>query len=167
MTELKLLKWNLETRKLSSLKDNPRNPRKISKHDAENLQTSLEKFGLADKLICNIDGTIIGGHQRKKILKKMKLKEVEVLIPERELTEKECDELCLRLNRNRGEFDNEILVSEWNVDEVFDAGFLTEDLNLESIVPNMIEKEEEPKQKCTLCGQKINKKSKKDRLVDG
>lgn len=161
MTEL--LGWKLETRKISSLKDNPRNPRKITKHDAENLQTSLEKFGLADKLICNIDGTIIGGHQRKKILKKMGLKEIEVMIPERELTEKECDELCLRLNRNGGEFDDEILLNEWNVDELFEAGFLTEDLNLDSIATNMKEQEEEPKQKCTMCGQKINKKSKKDR----
>jgi len=117
------IQWSIESRKLSDLKDNPRNPRQLSKHDAEHLQTSLEKFGIADKMIVNTDGTIIGGHQRKKILKKMAHKTVDVWVPNRTLTDKESDELNIRLNRNTGEWDFDILANEWDLEELLDYGF--------------------------------------------
>jgi len=120
--------WSLENRKLSDLKDNPKNPRQLSSHDAEHLQISLEKFGLIDKLIINSDGTIIGGHQRKKILKKMGLKSIEVWVPSRELNQKEVDELNIRLNRNTGEWDFDILANQWELPALIEYGFTIEEI---------------------------------------
>lgn len=137
-----MIKWKTETRKLSKLKSNKKNPRKLSEKDAFQLQQSLEKFGIADKIIINTDNTIIGGHQRKKILQKMDIKEVDVLVPDRELTEKECDEFNIRLNRNVGEWDFDILANEWEIDELVNWGFNPEEFSLPSIEEIINEEDE-------------------------
>jgi len=61
--------WKTEKRSLTALKPSPYNPRQITKKQKKDLQKSLENFNLADPLIINTDGTIIGGHQRYEILK--------------------------------------------------------------------------------------------------
>lgn len=121
------IEWHLEKRKIADLKDHPKNPRKISKEQQEHLKTSLQKFGLIDKPIINLDNMLIGGHQRKNALKKLKQKEVECNVPSRLLTEKEVDELNIRLNKNLGEFDQDIL-QHWDKDELISYGFLEEEL---------------------------------------
>src|SRR5271163_3469898 len=121
------IEWHIEKRKISELKDHPKNPRKISKEQQEHLKTSLQKFGLIDKPIINLDNMLIGGHQRKNALKKLKLKEVECNVPSRLLDEKEVDELNIRLNKNLGEFDHDIL-QHWDKDELISYGFLEEEL---------------------------------------
>ena len=125
-----MINWKLELRKIKDLKPHPKNPRKLSKHDAEHLQKSIEKFGLIDKPIITKDGIIIGGHQRIAILKKMGKAgdSVECYVPDREIEQKDIDELCLRLNRNLGEWDWDILANQWEIDELFDAGFDPEEL---------------------------------------
>ena len=117
-----MINWKLELRKIKDLKPHPKNPRKLSKHDAEHLQKSIEKFGLIDKPIITKDGIIIGGHQRIAILKKMGKAgdSVECYVPDREIEQKDIDELCLRLNRNLGEWDWDILANQWEIDELFD-----------------------------------------------
>lgn len=137
-----MINWHTETRKLSNLKANKKNPRKLSENDAFHLRTSLEKFGLADKIIINLDDTIIGGHQRKKVLQNMGIKEVEVLVPDRELTDKECDEFNIRLNRNAGEWDFDILANEWNIDELVAWGFNPEEFSLPPIEEIISEEDE-------------------------
>jgi len=67
-----MINWKLETRPIEELTPHHKNPRKLSKHDAEHLQSSMERFGVIDKPIINPDGKIIGGHQRLAILAKMK-----------------------------------------------------------------------------------------------
>lgn len=122
------IKWTLERRKLSSLTANPKNPRTLSKTQAAHLETSLATFGVCEPIVINTDGMIIGGHQRVRTLKKMKAKEVDVYVPERTLTEKETDELNIRLNKNVGEFDFDILANEWNADDLLSWGFDLEEL---------------------------------------
>lgn len=120
--------WHLEKRKLSELKDYHKNPRILSKEQAEHLSTSLEKFGLIDKPIINTDNVIIGGHQRKNTLKKMGIKEVECNVPNRPLSAKEIEELNIRLNKNVGDWDYDILANEWNPSDLIDYGFSSEEL---------------------------------------
>lgn len=115
--------WHLEKRKLSALTDHPRNPRKLDKDDARQLKESLEKFGVIDKPVITPAGMIIGGHQRKQILKKLAIKEVECWVPDRELTDKEVDELNIRLNKNIGSFDWDKLANEWEITDLLDWGF--------------------------------------------
>lgn len=122
------INWKLEKRNIKSLKNHPKNPRKMSSHDAEHLKKSLEKFGLIDKPIINTDNMIIGGHQRLSVLKKMGVEEIECYVPDEPLSQEDIDELNLRLNRNTGEWDWDILANEWDPTELIDAGFLMDEL---------------------------------------
>ena len=67
-----MINWKLETVLIKDLKNHPKNPRYISKDQFRHLENLINKFGLIDKPIVNLDRTIIGGHQRIQILKKMK-----------------------------------------------------------------------------------------------
>ena len=124
------LNWTTEKRKLSELIDWEKNPRQLSKHDAEHIQKSLEKFGVADPLVINLDNTIIGGHQRKRILKMINDPnyEVDVRVPERLLNDEEVAELNIRLNKNTGAFDWDILANEFEMDDLLEWGFSEEEL---------------------------------------
>lgn len=149
--------WTLETRKIKDLKSHHKNPRKLSKHDAHHLQRSIEKFGLADKPAINFDGTIIGGHQRIAILKRMGEKEVEVYVADRQLDQKDVDELNIRLNRNAGEWDFDILANEWEMDDLLDFGFTLEELSGKEVEDIEGSEEDdtdskEKKTKCPKCG---------------
>lgn len=120
--------WRLENRKISELKPYHKNPRLISKDQAANLSLCMEKFGLIDKPIVTRDGVIIGGHQRISLLKRNQQKEVECWIPNIDLSEKQIEELNLRLNKNQGEFDWDILANQYEGEELLTYGFEPEDL---------------------------------------
>ena len=139
-----MIEWHIEKRKISSLKDHPKNPRKLSKHDAGHLKESLEKFGLADKPIITKDGLIIGGHQRKRILKQMGFNEIDCMVPDRDLSQKEIDELNIRLNRNLGECDYDKLANEWNFEDIINWVFIENEFDVDgSFVPKENEEEGE------------------------
>lgn len=108
------LEWHIEKRKLKDLKEYHKNPRKISKTQFDHLQRNLEKFGLIDKPFINLDDVIIGGHQRLRVLKKMGYEEIEVHVPNRELTEREVEELNYRHNENGGSWDFDILANKYD-----------------------------------------------------
>lgn len=122
------MKWSLVTVPIKQLKENPKNPRQLSKKQAEDLQKSLDRFGLIDKPIINTDNQIIGGHQRVKLLKKSKVKEVECWMPDRTLTDDEVDELCIRHNKNTGEWDWDVLADQWDPTDLVDWGFTVNEL---------------------------------------
>lgn len=125
------MEWVLVKKKIRDLKPHPRNPRKLSKHDYEHLQKSLDKFGLIDKPIINTDDMIIGGHQRIAVLKKSGAKEVECWAPKATLSEKEIDELNIRLNRATGEWEWDTLANEWEVNDLLEWGFTEEELSID------------------------------------
>ena len=130
MQELKLT-WKLEKRKLKDLKDYEKNPRKIDREDVERVKQNLVEFGLIDKPCINVDGTIIGGHQRKKILKDLGYKEIDVWVPERLLTDDEVARLNLKLNLIGGEWDMDSLATHWDADELVSMGFDPKELGLD------------------------------------
>ena len=152
-----MVDWKLEKRKLNDLKDYNKNPRRLSKHDAQHLQKSLEKFGLIDKPIVNPDGTIIGGHQRKRILKQMGYTEVECWVPDKALDDKQIQELNIRLNRNTGEWDWDILANEWDAGQLVDWGFCANELELDTLDESDDKEQKEDEKaksmkKCPSCG---------------
>lgn len=119
----KPIEWHTEKRRLSKLKPMGDNPRRTTKRQILDLTKSLNKFNLAAPLIINCDNTIIGGHFRYKILKRGKNdKEVDVRVPNRELTQEEVEELNLRLNKNLGEWDWNLL-GDFDTDILKDVGF--------------------------------------------
>lgn len=113
----------------SLLKEAEYNPRKLTPKQEEDLTASIKKFGLADPLIVNgyksRKNVIIGGHQRFKIAKKLGYKEVPVVYIN--LNPSQEKEFNLRLNRNTGEWDWELL-KEFDTDLLLDVGFNDEDL---------------------------------------
>jgi len=130
------MKWNHEQRKITELKGHARNPRRLSKHDAEHLQKSLENFGQCEPVVINADNTIIGGHQRVSVLKRMKRKVVDVYVPQEPLSNQQVDELNIRLNRNSGEWDFDVLANGWDPGDLIDWGFTEGDLDIDVDVIN-------------------------------
>lgn len=123
-----MIQWHLQTIKIKDLTNHPKNPRQITKDQMNHLEDLIKEFGLIDKPIINTDLTIIGGHQRIKILKKMKVKEVECWLPDHELTQEEIDHLCVGLNLNQGTWDFDILANEWEPIDLLNWGFTEKQL---------------------------------------
>jgi hypothetical protein len=121
------LKWNLESISIEKLQGFHKNPRLLTNKAYSDLKASLEKFGLIDKPVITHDYTIIGGHQRCKILHDEGETEVECWVPNRKLTDKEVEELNIRLNKNTGEWDFDILANQWETDELYQYGFVEKD----------------------------------------
>jgi|ERR1051326_3852831 len=146
-----MIEWHTETRKISELKPYHKNPRKLTQKKSDDIQASITKFGLTDKPLVQPDGTIIGGHARVKVLKKMGYKEVPCLIPERPLDDKEIEEAVIRHNKNTGEWDWDILANEFQIPDLMDWGFASNEFEGADITDlGEIESEDKPK-KCKMC----------------
>ena len=120
-----MLNWTSKTIQISELKEYEHNPRRIGKKEFEKLVSSIKEDGYHQRIIVNHDNIIIGGHQRKKALLEAGLKEsdtVEVLIPDRKLTQKELDRINIRDNLSFGEYDFDILANRFNVETFVDFG---------------------------------------------
>jgi DNA modification methylase len=127
------INWTLRTFRLDDLTDYYKNPRSLSEKEFKQLKTSLDKFGMIDKPIVNLDSanTIIGGHQRKHVLEASGVKECECWIPDRVLSDKEVEELNIRLNKNTGSWDFDTLANEFELDDLLDWGFDKGELDLD------------------------------------
>jgi len=129
--------WRIESRNVSDLISHAKNPRKLSKHDASHLKTSISKFGLIDLPVITKDNRVIGGHQRLNVLKEMKVPTVNCWVPEfDDLTPQDIDELNIRLNKNQGEWDWDVLANEWDINNLLEWGFTEQDLNADIDVIN-------------------------------
>jgi len=124
----KKIAWHNENRKISDLIPAAYNPRQTTEKQAKDLTTSLDRFNLADPIIINSNNTIIGGHQRIKILQQQGVTDVDVRIPDRLLAAEEEKELNLRLNRNLGQWDIELL-ADFDADMLTDVGFDSAELD--------------------------------------
>lgn len=124
--------WSLHEFALSELTEYEKNPRQLTETEYKQLKTSLDKFGLIDKPIVNLDttNTIIGGHQRKHVLEHEGAKTVTCWIPSRELTEREVEELNIRLNKNTGGWDWDALANNFEVPDLLQWGFSEKELQL-------------------------------------
>ncbi|HQC64815.1 MAG TPA: DNA modification methylase [Anaerolineaceae bacterium] len=134
------LTWHNEKRKIKDLVPYVANPRQITDKQAKDLKASLDKFGLAEPITINTDNTIIGGHQRKKILENLvgvdPDYEVDVWVPDRELSIDEMRELNVRLNKNVAGWDFDTLANNFELDDLLDWGFEKSDLDLDLWMPD-------------------------------
>ena len=121
------IQWKCELRKLESLKDYEHNPRKMDKPSFDNLVKSIKDDGYHQRLLINQDGTIIGGHARKKALLKAGYSEVEVLVPDRMLVDDDFNRVNVRDNLSFGQFDFEILNEFFDPEKLIEWG-MPEDL---------------------------------------
>ncbi|QQS59440.1 DNA modification methylase [Candidatus Peregrinibacteria bacterium] len=107
------------------------NPRSATKKEAAELKKSLERFGFVEPVVVNSDpkrkNVIIGGHFRVRTAKDLGLKEVPVHYIKIS-DEKKERELNLRLNKNLGHWNAELLV-EFDENMLLDVGFESDELD--------------------------------------
>ncbi len=132
----------------SDLKPNEYNAKNHDKALA-GIELSVERFGMIDPLIANSapnrKNILIGGHARLKVAKKLGFETVPVVYLDIPDIEKE-KELNLRLHKNQGEFDFELLAN-FAQEFLQDVGFSSEELdkifNVDLSTPEQFSLEEE------------------------
>ena len=127
----KIPAWQTIQVKISDLVEWDRNPVKITKKEQAEIEKSIRKFGLALPMVANAplkDGRrrLVDGHQRKTVMLAAKIlginSTVAVSVPDRLLTDVECDELTLRLRKNQGSLDP-VKLNDFDRDFLLDIGF--------------------------------------------
>lgn len=102
------------------------NPRKITPADFDQIKKSIEEFGFVQPLVVNKasgrEGVIIGGNQRYEVAKKIGMGEVPVFYVQIEDLNRE-KELNIRLNKNQADWDFEMLLKDFNKENLLEWGF--------------------------------------------
>lgn len=100
----------LQSIKIEKLKPaiyNPRKDLKAGDKEYEKIKKSILEFGYIDPIIVNNDFTIIGGHQRYKVLKDLKYNDVQCIVLNIDKTKEKA--LNIALNKIGGEWDFPLL----------------------------------------------------------
>lgn len=116
---------------INSIKPNPSNPRVLKDWQYQKLKKSITEFPKMLELrpiVVDDDNIILGGNMRYRILQELKHKEVEI-VRASELTEEEKKRFIIADNVSFGEWDNEVLANEWDVELLSDWGLDTELIN--------------------------------------
>lgn len=144
------MKWTLEKRNIGDLHEYAKNPRTLSKEQGDHLHESISKFGQCEPIVINVDNIVIGGHQRLRTLRKLRYKEVDVYVPNEALSDKDVEELNIRLNRNVGDWDFDMLANAWDFEDLTQWGFSLKDLHVDDLGESGGEGEEEKLKNCTM-----------------
>ena len=142
------------------------NPRRLTEKQFADLKKSMTELGILEPAVVNQfpgrENIIIGGHQRIKVAQAMGLTEYpchEVQFP----PEKER-EANIRLNRNTGEWDMEILANEFDNKDLLNWGFPPIDLGMLGGAGPESDSTEPPASKqieCPHCGESFDPPKKK------
>ncbi len=151
--------------KLSEIKPNPENPRVIKDDKFKKLCSSIEKFPKMMQLrpiVVDENNVILGGNMRLKALQHLGFKEVQKdwIKKTSELTEEEKKEFIIKDNVGFGEWDNEILIADWDVETLDDWGLKVFDVELfDGNIDDFFEESDiEQKEKellCPHCGENV------------
>ena len=101
---------NIQKINILKLKPSKYNPRKdLQPEDEEyiKIKNSILEFGYVAPIIVNFDMTVIGGHQRLKVLKELGYNEIQCIIVDLDKNKEKA--LNLALNKISGEWDDEKL----------------------------------------------------------
>ncbi len=128
---------------INDLKPSEYNPRQINEQKLSDLKNSLKKFGFADVITVNSapnrKNIVIGGHMRLKAAKELNFKKIPVIYVNLPDIKSE-KELNLRLNKNTGEWDYDLL-QNFDMDMLLGSGFDEQDLG--SIWNSLLETEDD------------------------
>lgn len=122
------INWTIDKRRVSDLKNWDMNPRTITKVNFLQLKSKIMEQGFHAVLVVDADNTVLAGNQRLEVLREIGAEEVNVLVPERKLTDMERAKVALSDNRHEGEDDWDLLA---NFDQgiLRDIGFSSDDIN--------------------------------------
>ena len=127
--------WKTKTVAIEKLKGWEDNPRTIDAGKMDELVSSVDDLGYFEPLVVDTDMTVLAGNQRLQALQKLGVTEVEVSIPEKQLTGEERKKVGLLSNRHVGEWDIDMLQQEF--EETLDA------LDMTDLLPEPVIKTEE------------------------
>lgn len=115
----------LKIRKVEELIGAEYNPRTITQEELQQLQDSIKRFGMVEPIIVNTNkerkDIIISGHQRLKACLSLDMNVVPCI--ELDLTLDKEKELNVRMNKNGGRFDMDMLAEHFEKDMLVDIGF--------------------------------------------
>lgn len=97
----------IELSKLIPASYNPRKDLKPGDAEFEKIKRSIEEFGYVEPVIVNDDMTIIGGHQRAKVLSALGYEEIDCVVITVDKTKEKA--LNIALNKITGDWDTEAL----------------------------------------------------------
>lgn len=147
----------IESRKIFTLEFAEYNPRTISKKQFKDLKKSITEFGIVAPIVVNTnkdrENVIVGGHQRVRALQDLGHESVLCALVDLPLQEEM--KLNLRLNKNGGKFDDDMLINYFDEEVLFEVGFTANDLdiNIDKYEDNQLQ--EATKDVCECCGAKI------------
>jgi ParB-like chromosome segregation protein Spo0J len=139
---------------IHNIKQNPNNPRKISKIEFEKLVKSIQEdpnLLLAKPIIIDENNVILGGNQRYKACLQLNILDVPV-IQMSNLDERQKKKLLVIDNTHNGEWDMDIFANDnWELAELSEWGV---DLNFLNPITNEPENIDNAKveKKCPNCG---------------
>jgi DNA modification methylase len=118
------MNWQTQKRKLSDLTLLDNNPRTISADSFDKLGQDLDRVGNFRPLVIDTKGVILAGNQRyRQLLAKYgRDYEVDVSVPEKDLTEAQRKQVIILDNKHRGEDDIDVLANEYE-DTLKELGF--------------------------------------------
>jgi len=129
--------WTLTLLTVAELVENPKHPRTYRKEPVsgrsvnDDLLASIQTFGMAHPLVINSDRTIIDGERRLAILMELGYTHAPCFTPSRDLTERECEELTIRLNKNGSSaWDFGILMNDYELPDLLEWGFDMKELGM-------------------------------------
>ena len=109
------------------------NPRILKEKQFNQLTDSIKRFGLVEPIIVNVNeerkNIIISGHQRTNVAKALGHKTIPII--EVNLSPEKEKELNVRMNKNGGEWDFDMLANgEFDIDFLKEIGFQDWELSL-------------------------------------
>lgn len=108
------------------------NPRQLKKEQYLQIKNSIEQFGFVEPIVVNTykgrEGVIIGGHQRYRIAKDLGFKEIPCVELNVDIDQEK--EINIRLNKNTGEFDFDLLANNFDRDFLLNVGFKEGELGM-------------------------------------
>jgi hypothetical protein len=142
-----MINWTKE--KISKLKTNPNNPRLIKDDKFNKLVQSIKDFPEMLEIrpiVVNDDMIVLGGNMRLKAAKEAGLKEVPIIKAEN-LTIEQQNEFIIKDNVSGGEWDFDILVNDWDVEQLEEWGLnipnWANGLDVNNMTDNDVDLEEE------------------------
>jgi DNA modification methylase len=123
------LQWHTEKRRVKSLVPCEQNPNVNTDAQFSNLKKSIDRDGYVEIIVVDIDGKIVAGEHRWRVLMEMGKadEEIDVRVPNRKLTKQEFDRYLIASNALRGSFDFEKL-RFFDVNMLLDIGMDEQEL---------------------------------------
>ena len=120
---------------IKDIKPNPNNPRLVKDDKFKKLVQSIKDFPQMLEIrpiVVNKDMIVLGGNMRLKACKEAGLKEIPIIKAE-DLTEDQQREFIIKDNVGYGEWDWELIASEWDAAQLNDWGLDIPDFKAEEI----------------------------------